>query len=174
MFRGDVGAAEKVTGQFASYSCRNAALGSIRKARFTGSHDAVTAANGMTPSGAGLVVEAGHNGETSYSEGEVSVTQAMTVRGVGTARPTVEGRFTVSGVLDGAFKVEHLEIDATGHDYAVFVSASSTGYAGSVTLDDVLIENAQQNGFAYIRAGNGSERHTAKQCCMSSWAKHLS
>jgi hypothetical protein len=118
--------------------------------------DAVTAANGMTPSGAGLVVEAGHNGATSYDEGEVSVTQAMTIRGVGTARPTVEGRFTVSGALDGEFKVEHLAIDATGHAFAVFVSASSTGYAGSVTLDDVLIENAQQNGFAYIRQGNGS------------------
>jgi len=118
--------------------------------------DAVTAANGMTPSGAGLVVEAGHNGATSYNEGEISVTQAMTIRGVGTARPTVEGRFTVSGTLDGEFNVEHLEIDATGHDYAVFVSAGSTGYAGSVTLEDVSIANARVNGFAYIREGNGS------------------
>ena len=31
-----------------------------------------------------------------------------------------------------------------------------TGFAGSVTLDDVSISNAQQDGFAYVRTGNGS------------------
>ena len=35
-------------------------------------------------------------------------------------------------------------------------SANSTAFAGSVTLDDVSISNAKQDGFAYIRAGNGS------------------
>jgi hypothetical protein len=38
----------------------------------------------------------------------------------------------------------------------VFVSAASAGFVGSVTLDDVSIAHAQSNGFAYIRAGNGS------------------
>ena len=36
------------------------------------------------------------------------------------------------------------------------VTANSTAFAGSVTLDDVSISHAKQDGFAYIRAGNGS------------------
>ena len=37
------------------------------------------------------------------------------------------------------------------------VSANSVGFAGSVTLDDVSIsQRPEQDGFAYIRAGNGS------------------
>ena len=36
------------------------------------------------------------------------------------------------------------------------VTANSDGFAGSVTLDGVSIAHAQNNGFAYIRAGNGS------------------
>ena len=67
---------------------------------------------------------------------------------------SVEGGFTVTGTLDGALTLKNIAIDATGQQYGVFVDASSTGFAGSVTLDGVSIENAQQNGFAYIRDGN--------------------
>ena len=35
-------------------------------------------------------------------------------------------------------------------------TANSTAFAGSVTLDDVSISNAKQDGFAYVRTGNGS------------------
>jgi len=49
-----------------------------------------------------------------------------------------------------------VNINAAGKSYGVFVSAASTAFAGSVMLDDVSIAHAQSNGFAYIRAGNGS------------------
>ena len=40
---------------------------------------------------------------------------------------------------------------------ASLVTANSTAFAGSVTLDDVSIsQRPEQDGFAYIRAGNGS------------------
>jgi hypothetical protein len=68
----------------------------------------------------------------------------------------LNGQITVAGTLNGAFAVTDLNIDATGKDYGILVSAASTNFAGSVTLDGVAISNAQQDGFAYIRAGNGS------------------
>jgi VCBS repeat-containing protein/parallel beta-helix repeat protein len=116
---------------------------------------AVAAANALTPSGSGLVIEAGHNGFTDFSEGVINVTQKMTISGFG-GTPTVYGEFLVTGTLNGLFQVDHLSIDATGHSAGVFVSANSTGYQGSITLDHVTIANAQDDGFAYIRAGNGS------------------
>src|SRR4029453_9290575 len=69
---------------------------------------------------------------------------------------TLNGQITVAGLLNGAFAITDLNINAAGKAYGVFVSANSTGFAGSVTLDDVAISNAKSNGFAYIRAGNGS------------------
>ena len=68
----------------------------------------------------------------------------------------LNGQITVAGTLNGALAITDLNINATGKSYGVLVSAGSTGFAGSVTLDDVAISNAQFNGFAYIRAGNGS------------------
>ena len=68
----------------------------------------------------------------------------------------LNGQITVDGTLHGAFAITDLNINATGKPYGVFVSAASTNFAGSVTLDGVAISHAQQDGFAYIRALNGS------------------
>ena len=117
--------------------------------------DAVNAADGLTAQGTGLVVEAGHNGVTSFTEGTITATQAMTIKGFG-GTPTVHAEFDVSGTLDGLFLLDHLNVDATGHQYGLFVSANSHAFAGSVTLDHVHISNAGTNGFAYVEQGNGS------------------
>ena len=83
--------------------------------------------------------------------------KALTIDGVSGVNDVIlNGKITVDGTLNGAFKVTDLNIDATGKDYGVFVSANSNGFGGSVTLDGVSIAHAQSNGFAYIRAGNGS------------------
>src|SRR5262249_7383912 len=86
--------------------------------------------------------------------------KAITIDGVegagGVNSVTINGQITVDGALNGAFKVTDLNINATGKSYGVFVSAASTAFVGSVTLDDVSIAHARSNGFAYIRAGNGS------------------
>ena len=93
--------------------------------------------------------------------GDVAVHgKAITIDGVeaagGVNSVTINGQITVDGTLNGAFKVTDLNINATGKSYGVFVSANSSSFGGSVTLDDVSISHAQSNGFAYIRAGNGS------------------
>ena len=83
--------------------------------------------------------------------------KAITIDGVSGVNDVIlNGKVTVDGTLNGAFKVTDLNIDATGKDYGVFVSANSDSFGGSVTLDGVSIAHAQNNGFAYIRAGNGS------------------
>ncbi len=74
----------------------------------------------------------------------------------GASATTLNGQITVAGVLNGALTLQDLAVDATGRQYGVFVSASSDSLAGEVALDNVLISNAGVNGFAYIRAGNGS------------------
>ncbi|MEQ1653149.1 MAG: hypothetical protein ABL897_11725, partial [Hyphomicrobium sp.] len=56
----------------------------------------------------------------------------------------------------GAFKLENIDVDATGKDYGLLVTANSTAFGGSLTLNGVDIANSRQNGLAYIRAGNGS------------------
>ena len=90
--------------------------------------------------------------------GDVAVHgKAITIDGVSGVNDVIlNGKITVDGTLNGAFKVTDLNIDATGKDYGVSVSANSDGFGGSVTLDGVSIAHAQNNGFAYIRAGNGS------------------
>jgi hypothetical protein len=70
----------------------------------------------------------------------------------------LNGQITVAGTLNGVLAITDLNINATGKPYGVFVSAASTNFAGSVTLDGVAISHAQQDGFAYIRALNGSTR----------------
>jgi Ca2+-binding RTX toxin-like protein len=121
--------------------------------------DAVIYANALTPSGAGIVIEAGRNGGDDYNEGVVTVTQAMTIRGVGGDPVDVKGQFEVSGTLDGEFRLENFAIDAAGQEYGVFVDASSNP-ASAITLDGVSIENAIRNGFAYIAAGNNVSGNT--------------
>ena len=95
----------------------------------------------------------------TYNENVTVTGKALTIDGAGATRAAVviNGIVTVDGALNGAFTLKDVTVDAEGtRAYAVFVGASSTGFAGSVTLDNVRLEDAQQNGFAYIRAGNGS------------------
>jgi Ca2+-binding RTX toxin-like protein len=119
-----------------------------------GGYATIQAAVNAAASGDTIVVAAG-----TYTE-DVTVTgNAITIDGVqsgGVNGVTLNGQITVAGTLDGAFSVTDLNINAAGKSYGVLVSAASTAFAGSVILDDVAISNAQSNGFAYIRAGNGS------------------
>jgi hypothetical protein len=96
----------------------------------------------------------------TYTENVTITDKVLTIDGVetgGVNNVTLNGQITVAGTLNGAFAITDLNINAAGKAYGVLVSAaSSTAFAGSVTLDDVAISNAQSNGFAYIRAGNGS------------------
>src|SRR4029079_4227662 len=84
-----------------------------------------------------------------------SVTLAGVDDGSGNA-PILHGQITAGGTRTGILATQNLAIDATGHQYGLFVSASSAAYAGSILLDNTTISGAQTNGFAYIRAGNGS------------------
>ena len=110
-------------------------------------------------------VDAAANGDTieitagTYTEDVTITGKSITIDGAetgGVNDVTLNGQITVAGTLNGALAITDLNINATGKSYGVFVSANSSGFAGSVTLDDVAIANARSNGFAYIRAGNGS------------------
>ena len=123
-----------------------------------GSHDILLVGNGGY-STIQAAVNAAHAGDTiliagSYTEAVTITGKQLTLEGISGA--TLHGQITVAGVLDGNVSIKDLDIDATGHQDGVLVSASSTSFAGSVILDGVTIENAQQNGFVYIRAGNGT------------------
>jgi Ca2+-binding RTX toxin-like protein len=89
----------------------------------------------------------------TYVEDVLINGKAITIDGAG-AGTDIQGQFTVSGTIAGEVKFQDIEIDATGKQYGIFVSASGT--SGELTLDGVNIANAQTNGLAYIRAGNGS------------------
>jgi hypothetical protein len=121
--------------------------------------------NGTTYATIQAAVDAAVDGDTieisagTYTEDVTITGKAITIDGAetgGVNDVTLNGQITVAGTLDGAFSITDLNINAAGKARGVFVSANSTGFAGSVTLDDVTISNAQSNGFAYIRAGNGS------------------
>ncbi len=90
----------------------------------------------------------------SYTEKVNIAGKAISLEGYGGA--TVHGSITESGTLNGALSIDGLAIDATGQQYGVLVSANSTNFAGSVTIDHSSISNAELNGFAYIENGNGS------------------
>ncbi|MCU1376745.1 MAG: hypothetical protein JWO68_4031, partial [Actinomycetia bacterium] len=111
----------------------------------------IQAAVNMAQDGDTILVAAG-----TYAENvTINSIDGLTIKGVG-GTVEVDGQFSVTGTLDGGLKLEDITIDAAGHQYGLFVSASSTGAAGSISLDGVTIENATQNGLAYIRTGNGS------------------
>jgi Ca2+-binding RTX toxin-like protein len=120
----------------------------------TGGYQSVQ--SGVNAASSGNVVEVAAG---TYTENVTIAGKAVTLAGAGRSGgsvTTLQGQITVSGLLDGALAVKDMAIDATGRQYGVFVSSHSTAAAGSVTLDDVAISGAQVNGFAYIRAGNGS------------------
>ncbi|GAB2174763.1 VCBS domain-containing protein [Dongia sp. agr-C8] len=93
-----------------------------------------------------------------YAEDVVVNGKAITIDGAGrgVTNTEIDGTITVSGLVDGAARVADLILDATGKQVGINVTANSTGFAGSFTLDNVLVENSQTNGLAYIRQGNGS------------------
>jgi VCBS repeat-containing protein len=105
-------------------------------------------------------VDAAADGDTiliapgAYSETVTIPGKAITLHGIGAV--TLNGQITVEGTLNGAFAVEGMTVNASGHAYGIQVTANSVGFAGAVTLDGVTIANAEQNGLAYIRSGNGS------------------
>ena len=117
-------------------------------------YSTIQAAVDAAASGDVIMVGAG-----SYSENVTIAGKSLTLDGAGRSggsATTLHGQVTVTGTLDGGLSIKNLAIDATGQPYGVFVSAGSTAYAGSVTLDNTTISNAKLDGFAYIRAGNGS------------------
>ena len=120
----------------------------------TGGYATIQAAVNAAANGDIIEIAAG-----TYTENVVVTGKALTIDGVETGDvndATLNGQITVAGTLNGAFAITDLNINASGKDYGVLVSANSTGFAGSVTLGDVSISNAQQDGFAYVRTGNGS------------------
>ncbi|MGY3597188.1 Ca2+-binding RTX toxin-like protein [Bradyrhizobium sp. USDA 4341] len=105
-------------------------------------------------------VDAASDGDTiliasgSYTENVDIAGKAISLEGFGSV--TLHGSITEHGTLNGALSIDGMSIDATGQQYGVLVSASSTDFAGSVTLDHSSVANAELNGFAYIESGNGS------------------
>lgn len=114
-----------------------------------GGYQTLQAAVGQAAGGDTILIAPG-----SYTETVTIAGKALDLEGLGGV--TLHGSITESGTLNGALTIDGLSIDATGQQYGVLVSANSTNYAGSVTLNHASIENAKLNGFAYIEAGNGS------------------
>ncbi|MES3011437.1 MAG: VCBS domain-containing protein [Pseudomonadota bacterium] len=95
----------------------------------------------------------------TYNENVTVTGKGLTLDGAGrtgVGATTVNGQITVSGTLNNVFRVQDVAVNAAGQAYGVFVDAGSTALAGSVQLDNVSLSNAGENGFGYIRAGNGS------------------
>ena len=139
-------------------------LSGVEKIDGAGTHNMLLVGNGGYAT-IQAAVDAAADGDTieiaagTYTENVTITGKALTIDGVenGIANSvTLNGQITVAGTLNGAFAITDLNINATGKDYGVFVTANSTAFAGSVTLDDVSISNAKQDGFAYVRTGNGS------------------
>lgn len=80
----------------------------------------------------------------------------LTIIGQGRLATTFTGSFTVTGNQSGTIRFEDLTVDAAGRQVGINVETFATAFAGSVVMDSIGIANAQTNGFAYVRAGNGS------------------
>ncbi len=109
---------------------------------------AVAAANGMTPSGTGLVVEAGHNGGTTYNESAINITQAMTVRSLSgvTVNSTDGVDLFVVSATSGTVTFENLNlVDGAGTDYGIRMAGAHA--TGSVGTADLVVTNVDIGGF---------------------------
>jgi pectin methylesterase-like acyl-CoA thioesterase len=131
-------------------------LSGVEKIDGAGTHNILLVGNGGYAT-IQAAVNAAADGDTieiaagTYTEDVTITGKALTIDGVenGSANSvTLNGQITVAGTLNGAFAITDLNINATGKDYGVLVTANSTAFAGSVTLDDVSISNAKQDGFA--------------------------
>ena len=119
----------------------------------SGGYATIQAAVDAAVDGDTIVVAVG-----TYTEDVTITNKSITIDGEvsGLNEVTLNGQITVAGTLNGGLSLTDLNINASGKSYGVLVSANSVGFAGSVTLDDVLIAHAKSNGFAYVRTGNGS------------------
>jgi hypothetical protein len=130
-------------------------LSGVEKIDGAGTHNILLVGNGGYAT-IQAAVDAAADGDTieiaagTYTENVTITGKALTIDGVenGSVNSvTLNGQITVAGTLNGAFAITDLNINAAGKAYGVLVSAASTAFAGSVTLDDVAISNAQSNGF---------------------------
>ena len=126
-------------------------LSGVEKIDGAGTHNILLVGNGGYAT-IQAAVNAAADGDTieiaagTYTEDVVITGKALTIDGVenGSVNSvTLNGQITVAGTLNGAFAITDLNINATGKDYGVLVSANSIGFAGSVTLDDVSISHAK-------------------------------
>ena len=131
----------------------------------TGGHHILLVGAGSDYTTIQSAIDAAASGDTimiadgNYNENLTLNGKYLTLQGIddsGANATTLHGQITASGTLDGALTIRNMAIDATGHQYGLFVSANSTAFAGSIVLDNTTISDAQTTGFAYIRAGNGS------------------
>lgn len=81
--------------------------------------------------------------------------KAISIVGSGTPPAKITGQITASGTLAGTLSFQNLVIDAAGKEYGIFANHNASGFSGSIALTGVTISNSVQNGFAYIRDGNG-------------------
>ena len=110
-------------------------LSGVEKIDGAGSHNILLVGNGGYAT-IQAAVNAAADGDTieiaagTYTEDVTITGKALTIDGVenGSANSvTLNGQITVAGTLNGAFEITDLNINATGKDYGVCVTANSTG-----------------------------------------------
>ena len=114
-------------------------LSGVEKIDGAGSHNILLVGNGgyatiqaaVNAAADGDIIEIAAG---TYTEDVTITGKALTIDGVenGSANSvTLNGQITVAGTLNGAFAITDLNINATGKDYGVRVTANSTAFAGA-------------------------------------------